>query len=167
MSVCVALKDKTGVWVGSESQMTDDDSGWLSYSDTPKFIRIDDFVVMTTGAGTGERTLRKIFGDYKIIPSSSADIETLASIFEEAFSKEDDDISCMVVTQDDIWSIIRNVVSYHEAYGAIGCGASAALGSLFTTYTLDIPAKERVETAIRAACDINAFCGGPIHIDKV
>ena len=166
MSVCVALKTKMGVWVGSESQMTDDDSGWLSYSDTPKFIRIDDFIVMSTGAGNGERVMRKLFGQYKIVPSDSASIETLASAMEQTISEEND-VSCMVVTKDNIWSIVKNVVSYHEKYGAIGCGSPAALGSLVTTDKLELPPRLRIEMAIQAACETNAFCGGAIHIESL
>lgn len=51
-----------------------------------------------------------------------------------------------------------------ENYNACGCGENYALGSLFTTETLNITPEERINSAIAAASLYSTGVGGPTHI---
>jgi len=45
-----------------------------------------------------------------------------------------------------------------------GSGNQIALGSLYTTYTLDIPIEERIQYALDAAIEYSPTCQGPVDI---
>ena len=59
------------------------------------------------------------------------------------------------------------VAEQEELFTAQGCGAAYALGSLFTTASVDMPIKDKVICAITAAQAFSSGCGGRIDYLKV
>jgi hypothetical protein len=49
-------------------------------------------------------------------------------------------------------------------YDAIGCGGSICLGSLHTTHELNIPPRDRIKMALKAAEEFSAGIRGPFNI---
>jgi len=53
-----------------------------------------------------------------------------------------------------------------ENYNTCGCGEALALGSLFSTSTFNMDARERVELALKSACEFNAGVCAPFSIES-
>ena len=58
-------------------------------------------------------------------------------------------------------------VTAFEQYFAIGSGASVALGAVHALWDSDLGGDAIAEAGVRAAIDLDLYCGGPINAERV
>jgi len=183
MTCIVGLKTPTRLYMGADSLFTSGDSAF--YNKESKVFGRDGYLIGVTGSLRVSQILqfhkdslvsplgipqKDLFGFLcsEFIPLL---IETLDKSHylssEDGLRKMDGII--LLGTHGRLFTIWQNfqVMEYPEEFSVVGSGQYEAQGSLMTTKKYDIPPKERIRLAIKAAIHYNATVGGDIVIKSI
>lgn len=193
MTAVVGIAHRGRLIFGADSALTDDDFNQLAMAEPKVFKMVmpngDEMLIGGSGSARGGQLLRFKFKAPKHPRGMDADaymaslwIDELRSVFKsgghmgyETESENDrgpetSGTNALIGYRGDIWIMYGadlQVERLQDNYAAIGSGAPVALASLFTTEKPRGPGgatRERVRTALEAACRYNAACRPPFTI---
>lgn len=171
MSVVVGLKTKTGVYMSSDTQVTDD-SGHKSF-EADKIFEGKDYLI-------------GVAGDYKIVSlmehfsftwkkdKNKFMVTELPLLVKEYLSpyvtdsndpESRDEYSILVAHSRGMCEITDTNEAYLvPIFHAIGTGAPYAFGAYYgTAENIELGPEDIVDVAVKAAIRYNAYCGGDIN----
>jgi ATP-dependent protease HslVU (ClpYQ) peptidase subunit len=182
-ATCIAAVAHNGiVWMGGDSAVTHEDGGRKILTNKKVFIRSDEqynnWIFGFTGAFRFAQLLQfevklpditSINEDYllkilvtKFIPALHTCLKE--HYFEQVEKNRAMGGTCLIGIKGRIFEI-GNLYSIHESaksYNAIGCGGPTALGSLFSTESLE--PEKRIQIALAASEEFNWAVGSPFTI---
>lgn len=162
MTVCVAVRvPGDGAVVGCDSRVSDSDTGYIFTDQDTKWLQTGSAIVLGAGCfgdlwqslrASPPRSWSELYP--KLVDKNAADNERDAEylIYDR---RKDRLLRC-----DSVGDVLVLGLS-----GAVGCGATLALGvieSAKTPESLD-EAATLVQKALKLTCRKNAFCGGRIR----
>lgn len=183
MTCVVGIIDASGcIYMGSDTQSTQGYTKRHLTNDGKVFIKngvIFGFTGKLRGAQLIEHELdfpdhtqvnldKKTFIIKEIIPKLRECFKA-AGYSEEVNKQEGHDDEYLLGIDGRLFVIQSNyqVVEDKESYRTIGSGSNVALGSLYTTKTMELTTEERLRLAIAAAINNDLYCGGEIIIKKL
>jgi ATP-dependent protease HslVU (ClpYQ) peptidase subunit len=130
MTVVAAIVSPTGAWMGADSLASDEELA--STTSSPKIARFGNLLLGFAGSWRAGQQFLKAAGK-----NANPTLDQLLDNVET----DDKEWSLLVIEQGKIYEVngdrgiieARKVKGY--AYGAIGTGASAALGALYANHT--------------------------------
>lgn len=183
MTCIVGLADGKNVWIGGDSLTGNSDYNMTMRN--PKVIKreVGELEIIFGGSGThrGGYLIEKMtFPEFV----KGTDVEEyigihLVNSIRETYrnngyltldnNKEEHDCTFLFGIGGRLFGLWSDfgIVESQEGYWAIGSGMYLALGSLYTTRTMDIKPFERVNMALFAAIAHNPYVCSPIHIEKI
>lgn len=178
MTCIVGVVEKHRVYLGADSAGVGGYSS-LTIRKDKKVFRNDDFVIAGTSSFRMIQLLRYAF----VTPVYGCDanidkfmattfVDAIRECFKEGgfaqkSAEKESGGSFLVGFQGrlfEIWDDYQ-VAEAASGYGALGCGAEVALGSLFATP--DMQAEKRIELALKASESHNAGVRAPFYIESV
>ena len=176
MTCIVGLVEENHVYIGADSLGTDDYHR-THISTFKKLFRKGDFLIGCSGSIRMIELLQYVF----VAPefSESDDVnsymvskvaEEIKSCFEKAALKEDDRGGILVGFKGRLFFIDGYNYQIEEdvcGYRATGCASDFAVGVLWATRGLDMPALSRVEFALEASAEHNAYVRRPFIIESI
>ena len=179
--VGVLDKENGGVWIGGDSLGSNSITG-ATYEERKVFRNInrEDVAIGISGSYRNRDLLHyhpALFDEadaLKKVPVNRQFMVTdfiprVMLIFEEGVASDsagDKGISFIVGTEDTLFEVQEDysILTSSSGFTAIGSGATTAMGSLYTTALMDMPALERVVIALLAAEMHCVGVGGPFYI---
>ena len=173
MTILVGIADGKNVYIGADRSASDDntiitmcrpkvgvDSKWIyAYAGSVGVGQLIEFVEFPT--------LDKKADVYKVLRLNI--IKQLKSLVAEHSNDDDDNGAEFLIGANgrlfEFSSSDWGVVEVSET--CAGSGNQIALGSLYTTYTLDMDTEERIKYALEAAIEYSPTCQGPVDILSV
>jgi ATP-dependent protease HslVU (ClpYQ) peptidase subunit len=173
MTAIVAIKDETGVHLGADSLVTC--AYTASEKVEPKICRVGELLVGCAGdcraadVFSGMVLPSRVEGETDYQYLTGRFVGTLQTVLEKGGCLREVrggsyrwDCQILVALRGNLFSIgIGFAVCERPAFTAIGSGKEVALGSLHTTGLYDIPTRERLRLALRAAADQTPYVSAP------
>jgi len=179
MTIIVAIKDVSGVYVGSDSIISSDDE-IIEFGS--KVVFAPNFAIAFSGSVKGGQLLFEHLSKCKKKINNVLDCMELARFIRKIYAKEgiqqslsgvnfpEMDACLILCTVDSIYLILEDysvldvTKSGHTAQGAGGPYAAGALDGLRFS---DLPPRAKLEIAIQSSIERHPNCGGNPHIYKV
>lgn len=170
MTILVGISDGKNVYIGADRAASDGDT--IITMSRPKVGVSNKWIYAYSGSvGTGQLIE---FIEFPVI-DRKADVYRLLRkdiikqlktlIAEDGDDDKENHASFLIGANGKLFEFSSSdwgVVEVSET--AAGSGNQISLGSLYTTYTLDITIKERVGLALEAAIEYSPTCQGPVDI---
>ena len=179
MTVCVAVKDKDGVVIATDSLMN---LGSVVFPGTSKITYKNNYVVAFAGAGRIENIIQEDPEfDFKI--TSTKDVVTFRNLllkkindigFVQVSVEQNEGVpvypvQLLISNRKRVWAIHADgtLVEISD-YTAIGSGLEPAIGALSALHDSNIllSSREKVRLAVMAAIKHSTYCGGKVQISK-
>ena len=183
MSIAVAVHKNNDIVLATDSQtsMGQERVPVENFHDY-KFLSVGDIYMATTGWSVYTNIINDWLNESKTTPPLH-DESTIFRFFNTLWGRlhdryhfvkdqEEDsespfgslDSSFLIIAETGIFAVAPDLaVSRIRRYFAIGAGAEAALGSMYTLYNRGSSATEIATTAVEAAIAHNIYCGLPIN----
>ena len=170
MTILVGISDGKNVYIGADRAASDGDTIVTMYR--PKVSINNKWIFAYAGSvGTGQLlefvnfpAIDRKADVYKILRLDI--VKQLKTLIAEQGDDDDDNSAEFLVGANgklfEFSSSDWGVVEMSET--AAGSGNSIALGSLYTTYTLDMSIEDRIKYALEAAIEYSPSCQGPVDI---
>lgn len=178
MTCIVGLVDSDGtVWMGGDSATVSTEYGLAHENSYRKVAHNGDFLIGTAGSARVGQIMKNIFepppcdGDihrYMVRDFAKAVRDCIESQDAKEQYKESE---ILVGYKSKLFYIGCNyMVSEHvKGYYAIGCGQEVALGVLFAIgkYSHKVIPRNRIEMALEASEEFNAYVRSPFYIESI
>ena len=178
MTCVVGLLDKGDVWMGADSQSSDDDDFSIECK-IPKIFRKGPFVIGTSGSKRARQLIHYAM-QMPDHPGRMSGEEYMSTLFVDAlracltdggYAEKVDDAErfgseYLVGYRGNIFTVCSDyqVSIPTDGFTATGSGRDFAHASLFTTKGINIPPKKRVLLALKSAARYSCCVGGRFHI---
>lgn len=180
MTCIVAYKDETTghIYVGADSGGYAENSLLVVRKDPKIFIK-GKFIFGYSGSFRDGQILMNRFNPAPQIKGQSDFsymctyvVDNIVHVLKEAgrVNKESDyaevESGIIIVYNGEIYAVYQDLqVEMLEAnYNAVGSGADFALGALYVLHEFDIPAEQKVDIAVKAACSFSPSVKEPVKI---
>lgn len=170
MTCVVGFEYNNKVWIGADSAGISGD--YVSVRADKKVFRNKDYVFGFAGSFRMGQLLQYYFQPPGFFSSKDIDefmIVDFIPKLKAILTTESEKPNCLIGFRGKLFSVqedyqvARNVYPYH----AIGAGNEPAMGSLFTTYSMDMSVEEKLILALRAAQQFCTAVREPFHIESV
>ena len=192
MTVCVALKLGNKVVIGTDSAVTTESTRIKNIVNLSKIVKIKNYYVLCSGAGTITESLQEILNDEDYIKKLKINTCLEAKYFAEsvyslmktdledsAIRNKDEYLDffgeILIATPNHIFCVYTDLSVYEfDKYTATGAGSDYALGVLSDLYK-NIGSREItwelleaiVERSVLAACEFSLVCAPPVIVKRV
>lgn len=186
MSVAVAVQNRGHIILAADSKRTFG-SGAMPISNLAdnKIRKVGSAFMATTGWGLYANILDDFLSRKKKLHLTSS--ESIFDFFTQLFRElrqryslvndqcsgddspfADLDASFLIINTEGIFYVACDMsVTRFNQYCAIGSGGSYALGALHALYDDETDPAEIAEKAVAAACDLDVYCGLPVHVERL
>lgn len=170
MTILVGISNDSNVYIGADRAASDGDV--IVTMSRPKVHVKGKWIFAYSGSvGTGQLlefvdfpTIDKKTDVYKVLRTDV--VKQLKTLIADHGSDDNDNGAEFLIGANgklfEFSSSDWGVVEVTET--CAGSGNQIALGSLYTTYTLDMTPEERISLALEAAIEYSPTCQGPVDI---
>ncbi len=181
MTCIVGLVQDDKVYIGGDSLGADENGGTLINAEA-KVFRSGAFLIGKSGSMRMGQIMRHVFKlpEYNTHDLDKKDaiscymatlfVQEMKACFDKLEYKEEEKGALLVGFQGRLFKISADNFQVEEdigGYNAIGIGHEIAKGSLWTTRGMDMPPESRLELALKACADHNAFVRCPFIIESI
>jgi len=181
MTIIVGVKNKDGIWIGADSNLS---SGYHSFSDQPLYSKVfknGEFLFAATGSCRGSNILQHSFNIPAPSSRGSVDsyiygpfLDAMRKCFKDNGFLSQKDSFCERAAVAGLFAYKKRLFLFdndfciieQKIYAAHGCGREYAYGSLYTTNQFSWDPQDQIKHAINAANNFSVYCGGKIKIIK-
>lgn len=181
MTCVVAISDGVNVYMGSDSAISDSDTGNMSNLRLPKIFIRDEYLIGYSGSIRFGKFIQHSF-EFPIVPEWAVGSDKLDEFINgsvipemkiqtsshELEPKEKEVFSLLIGIRGHIFEVDNEWGAYEvlDNYAAIGSGGPIALGAIYASNAIGSP-ESKLILGLKSAIKFNAFCKEPYTIYKI
>jgi len=167
MSLIVAIKEQSRIYIGSDTMVCND--GGSTWHDKSKIWKSSSNKKILIGGVGYLSVIEKVRHGYPF-DADTPTLETVNAWMQNIIStvKDDDDYSFIICGNGKIFiASCGGLIIEAKDYEAIGSGRNVAMGALYSIDKFIPDPEEKIRVAISAAMRYNIFVGGSIDLKMI